>query len=157
MSFDNEFRKDILRMPGVVYQRMRRIDGTVDFDGYSKRQRPNIHLLIKSQQKGKRDRLKRSNTRNLLGRLRHIKQDVLRFMEVESIPFTNNQDEDDLRITKVPQNISGYFRSMEGVEIICRVRSYLSTCRKQCMTTTQALTLLVLCKSPDFMKKNKTQ
>jgi len=78
-------------------------------------------------------------------------------MEVESIPFTNNQGENDLRMTKVQQKISGCFRSTEGAKIFCRVRSYLSTCRKQGMTATHALTLLFLGKEPDFMKMDETQ
>jgi len=110
-----------------------------------------------SQRKGKRGRLKRSKARNLLERLRDFEHDVLRFMEVESIPFTNNQGENDLRMTKVQQKISGCFRSMDGAKIFCRVRSYLSTCRKQGMTATQALTLLFQGNNPDFMKMNETQ
>jgi len=78
-------------------------------------------------------------------------------MEVESIPFTNNQGENDLRMTKVQQKISGCFRSMEGAKIFCRVRSYLSTCRKQGMTATHALTLLFQGKNPDFMKINNAK
>ena len=68
------------------------------------------------------------------------------------MPFTNNQGENDLRMTKVQQKISGCFRSMEGAKIFCRVRSYLSTCRKQGLTATQGLTLLFEGKHPDFMK-----
>ena len=109
-----------------------------------------------SQRKGKRGRLKRSKARNLLERLRDFEHDVLRFMEVESVPFTNNQGENDLRMTKVQQKISGCFRSMDGAKIFCRVRSYLSTCRKQGMTATQALTLLFQGKNPDFMKMDET-
>ena len=108
-----------------------------------------------SQRKGKRGRLKRSKARNLLERLRDFEQDVLRFMDVESVPFTNNQGENDLRMTKVQQKISGCFRSMEGAKIFCRVRSYLSTCRKQGMTATEALTLLFQGKNPDFMKMDE--
>jgi transposase len=110
-----------------------------------------------SQRQGKRGRLKRSKARNLLERLRDFEQDVLRFMEVESVPFTNNQGENDLRMTKVQQKISGCFRSMEGAKIFCRVRSYLSTCRKQGMSATQALTLLFQGKDPDFMKRDEVQ
>jgi len=109
-----------------------------------------------SQRKGKRGRLKRSKARNLLERLRDFEHDVLRFMEVKSVPFTNNQGENDLRMTKVQQKISGCFRSMDGAKIFCRVRSYLSTCRKQGMTATQALTLLFQGKNPDFMKMDET-
>jgi len=129
----------------------------------SKRWRHRYRALIKkaekecpppdeSQRKGKRGRLKRSKARNLLERLRDFEDDVLRFMEVQNVPFTNNQGENDLRMTKVQQKISGCFRSMEGAKIFCRVRSYLSTCRKQGMTSTEALTLLFEGKNPPFMK-----
>ena len=104
-----------------------------------------------SQREGKRGRLKRSKARNLLERLRDFEQDVLRFMEVQRVPFTNNQGENDLRMTKVQQKISGCFRSMEGAKIFCRVRSYLSTSRKQRVTATQALALLFQGQNPDFM------
>ncbi|MCU7910388.1 MAG: transposase, partial [Candidatus Thiodiazotropha sp. (ex Lucinoma aequizonata)] len=90
--------------------------------------------------------------RNLLERLRDFEQDVLHFMDVESVPFTNNQGKNDLRMTKVQQKISGCFRSMEGVKYFCRVCSYLSTCHKQSMMATEALTLLFQGKKPDFMK-----
>jgi len=109
------------------------------------------------QRKGKRGRLKRSKARNQLERLRDFEQDVLRFMEVENVPFTNNQGENDLRMTKVQQKISGCFRSLEGTKIFCRVRSYLSTCRKQGLTATQALTLLFQGKNPEFMEEDKAQ
>jgi len=108
-----------------------------------------------SQRKGKRGRLKRSKSRNLLERLRNFEQDVLRFVDVKIVPFTNNQGESDLRMTKVQQKISGCFRSMEGAKIFCRVRSYLSTCRKQGLTATRALTLLFQGKNPEFMEPDK--
>jgi transposase len=105
-----------------------------------------------NQRQGKRGRLKRSKARNLLERLREFESDVLRFMEREDIPFTNNQGENDLRMTKVQQKISGCFRSMEGAKSFCRVRSYLSTCRKQGMSASVALSLLFQGRSPEFME-----
>ncbi|MBC8550804.1 MAG: transposase, partial [Candidatus Brocadiales bacterium] len=67
------------------------------------------------------------------------------------VPFTNNLGERDIRMTKVQQKISGCFRSMDGAKIFCRVRSYLSTCRKQDVSSTQALSLLFQGKLPDFI------
>ncbi len=72
-------------------------------------------------------------------------------------PFQLNQGENDLRMTKVQQKISGCFRSMEGARVFCRVRSYLSTCRKHGLSATQALTLLFQGKNPDFMNPDEAQ
>lgn len=100
---------------------------------------------------GQRGRVKRSKSRNLLERLRDFEQEVLRFMTNPIVPFTNNQGENDIRMTKVHQKISGCFRSQEGADIFCRVRSYLSTCRKNNVSATTALELLFDGKMPDFM------
>ena len=104
-----------------------------------------------TRQPGQRGRVKRSKARNLLERLQLFEQDVLRFMINPIVPFTNNQGENDIRMTKVHQKISGCFRSQEGADIFCRVRSYLSTCRKNDVSATQALTLLFDGVLPDFM------
>ncbi len=106
----------------------------------------------KSQRKkGQRGRLKRTKARNLLERLHNFEDDVLRFMVVKEAPFTNNQGERDLRMTKVHQKVSGCFRSMMGAEYFCRVRSYISTCRKNGVSSTEALRLLFQGEMPAFM------
>ena len=103
-----------------------------------------------TQRKGKRGRVKRSKARNLLERLRDFENDVLRFLDNNIVPFTNNLGENDIRMIKVQQKISGCFRSLDGAKIFCRVRSYLSTCRKQGVSTSLALDLLFQGKLPDL-------
>jgi len=103
------------------------------------------------QRKGKRGPLKRSKARNLLERLINFEDDVLRFMENTEVPFTNNQGERDIRMTKVQQKISGCFRSMEGAKMFCRIRGYLSTCKKQGMTSSHAMELIFEGKLPEFI------
>jgi len=101
--------------------------------------------------KKKRGKTARSKARNLLERLRDFENETLRFMVDHNVPFSNNQAESDLRMTKVQQKISGCFRSMDGAKIFCRIRSYLSTCRKQGVTASDALRLLFQGKYPAFM------
>lgn len=100
---------------------------------------------------GKRGRLKRSKSRNLLERLREHEHGVLLFLDNPHVPFSNNQAENDIRMTKVHQKISGCFRSQEGAAIFCRVRSFLSTCRKKGVSATKALKDLFQGKLPEFM------
>ncbi len=100
--------------------------------------------------KAKRGRIKRSKARNLLERLIDYEDDVLRFMTNACVPFTNNAAERAIRMTKVHQKISGCFRSMEGAQMFCRIRGYLSTCRKQEVSATQAMALVFEGALPDF-------
>lgn len=104
-----------------------------------------------TNRKGKRGRVKRTKARNLLERLIEYEDDALRFMDNKIVPFTNNLGENDIRMTKVQQKISGCFRSMDGAKIFCRVRSYLSTCRKQGVSSSQALEILFRGELPDFV------
>jgi transposase len=103
------------------------------------------------RKKGQRGRLKRSKSRNLLERLIQFQEDVLRFMVELDVPFTNNQGERDLRMSKVQQKISGCFRSELGAKIFSRIRSYLSTCQKHGVSSEEALRLLYEGRWPEFI------
>jgi len=79
----------------------------------------------------KRGKMKRRKGHNFLIRLRDYKTSVLKFLKEPDIPFTNNLAEQDLRMMKLKQKISGCFRTDEGAYRFSVIRSFISTMRKQ--------------------------
>lgn len=89
-------------------------------------------------------RTQQSKAANLLDRLEDYDLSVLAFLLDPNVPFTNNQGEQDIRMIKVKQKISGCFRTLFGAQIFARIRSYLSTCRKQGRNLWEACYQLVI-------------
>jgi transposase len=97
---------------------------------------------------GKPGRTKQSKPANLLSRLRQYADDVWRFITEPNVPFTNNVAEQTVRMPKVKQKISGCFRTLDGANTFCVIRSYLATMHKQGANLFDSLTQTFLGSTP---------
>ena len=93
-------------------------------------------------------RLRRSPAQNLVDPLIHDNEATLRFVTDPDVPFDNSLAEQDLRMMKVKQKVSGCFRNEGGAHAFRSVRSYISTLRKQGIDVLDALTALPTVRYP---------
>ena len=97
------------------------------------------------KEEGKRGKPKKTKGGNLVERMKKHKDEILRFLTTGGeIPFTNNQAEQDVRMMKVQQKISGTFRTREGARQFARIRGYISTMRKHGQSVCEALKSLAV-------------
>lgn len=86
-----------------------------------------------------RGRPLKGKARCLVERLDHHQDKALAFMLDFDVPFDNNLVERDVRMAKLKQKISGTFRSSSMADAFCRIRSFISTVRKQSLQLRDAL------------------
>jgi transposase len=86
----------------------------------------------------KRTKLERE-AYNLLRRLESQRDELCRSWTDLKIPFDNNEAERSLRMLKLQQKISGCFRTIQGAEAFCALRSYIQTAMKQHVNVLDAL------------------
>ena len=76
----------------------------------------------------------------LATRMQARQDDYLRFARDLRIPFTNNEAERTIRMSKLRIKISGCMRSMTGAEEFCAIRSYRATSGRHGIPALDALT-----------------
>lgn len=119
------YHNDDLLVPADMLNKLRQSYLQLVAEGFTDNPPPPI------PEKRKRGRKKQSNARNLLDRLSLHQDDILRFLYEPLVPFDNNLAERDIRMAKLKMKISGVFRSNSGADAFCRLRSYISTMKKQ--------------------------
>jgi transposase len=80
--------------------------------------------------KGKRGKPPKGKKRALLDRLSTHKVSVYLFATDFNVPFTNNQAERDIRMSKVKKKIVGTFRTPEGASTFVKIMAYVGTMSK---------------------------
>jgi len=83
--------------------------------------------IIPPKPSGKRGKMAKSDAHNLWERLQEYESSVLLFAKKSEVSFTNNRAEQDLRMSKVKQKVSGCFRTELYAKAYCRISSYLQT------------------------------
>ncbi len=111
----------------------RKNQGVLDPRQFKKLQRQYRAILKRARQVHPRseDTGPQGKAANLLRRLEDFELNVLAFTVFAEVPFTNNGTERDIRMEKTRQKISGCFRTLHGARVFARIRSYISTSRKQ--------------------------
>ena len=87
--------------------------------------------VIPPKPSGKRGKLAKSDAHNLWERLKVHEAAVLLFAKDPDVAFTNNRAEQDLRMAKVKQKVSGCFRAEDYALAYCRISSYLQSMANQ--------------------------
>jgi transposase len=74
-----------------------------------------------------------------MDRMKKYESYVLNFAVRESVPFTNNLAERDIRPWKTKLKVSGCFRTLEGAKQYARVKGFCSTAKKHGYSVYQQL------------------
>ena len=104
--------------------------------------------LLATPPPNKRGKPQQHPAKNLYDRLRKYKTEVWRFVYDFRVPFDNHQAERDICMIKTQQKISGTFRTMRGANVFCRIRSYISTLKKQNQNILHGIQMAI----EDFLK-----
>lgn len=68
---------------------------------------------------------------NLMGRLRGDSDDVWHLVTQANMPLTNNLAEQAVQTPKVEPKVFGHFRTPQGAQICCVIRSYAATLHRR--------------------------
>jgi len=117
---------------------------SAEFESILQRGRTEMKSLIQAVPTKGKKRGKQHPALNLCNRMLRLKKEILLFLYDHDVPFTNNEAERDLRMTKVQVKVSGGFRTEEGARGYALLRSYIQTMKKQGLGILEGLTNLFI-------------
>lgn len=136
-SNDYTWAKNLKRMLKEYCKKVSKLEEkSLDDKEYAKLQKRYRNILtrggkelppIPEKKKGKPGKIAKSDAHNLWERFVKYEKEVLLFAKSPFVPFTNNRAEQDLRMGKVKQKVSGCFRTEKYANAYCRISSYLDT------------------------------
>lgn len=125
-------KKLLKETAGIVSKRKRKKLTEKEYKNLQKRYR---NILTRGEKemppvpvkKSTNGKIAKSDAHNLWERFKFYEESVLKFTKNSYVAFTNNRAEQDLRMNKVKQKISGSFRKSIYAQAYCRITSYLKT------------------------------
>ena len=103
---------------------------------------------------GKRGQAAKTKAHNLHEAFRTYETEILRFARNSYCPFTNNQAERSVRMTKVKLKVSGTFRSVTFAKAYCRISSYLDSMSMMGYSPIAAIQIALQNKATDILNNN---
>jgi transposase len=140
--------QDLLRSMNKAVKRAREQEKTAFSDSHRAQYRQRFRYLVEQGLEkhpplidplSNSPPVKQSKARNLLLALDKYTDEALCFLYDFDVPFDNNGAERDIRMLKVKMKISGFFHTIETGNRFLRIRSFISTARKQGYSAFEAL------------------
>lgn len=94
---------------------------------------------------------KQAAGQRLLKRYQQIRENLLLFLEDETIPPTNNSSEQALRWSVVFRKVTNGFRSDWGAELFAQVRSLVNTAKRQGISALDAISRALTSQQTDWL------
>lgn len=155
-NYHQDWADEMARLLVEIYRRVEDLKA-LGFDGMPEKEMKTWHEryhgilstgIAEDAQKSpqvlnKKGEPKKSKPLQLLLKLQQYDIETLAFMYDFEVPFDNNLAERDLRMQKLRQKISGCFRGKNGGNVFCRIRSYISTAKKNGINAMEAIAMAV--------------
>jgi transposase len=133
-----------LLLKAIALQRRRHILASSTVQQYCSRLRGSLREILNLKPK-------QSDGQRLLKRYQHLRDNLLLFLEDETVPPTNNSSEQALRWSVVFRKVTHGFRSEWGAELFAQVRSIINTAQRQGISAFEAISRALTSHQTDWL------